>query len=66
MTGSLALGPAAGVQTFRYRQSSLKFPPSDCRGWGQAGPNAAHSRTWVQARGGCGAFQRSAPMGGAA
>src|SRR5690242_19831929 len=57
----------AGVNTFRYRQSSdvLATPNAD-DGCGQCGTKLAAERTPCQGAGGFGGCQRSAPTGGAA
>src|ERR1043165_9745282 len=57
----------AGVNTFRYRQSSdvLATPNTDA-GCGQCGAKLAAARTPCQGLGACGGRQRSAPTGGAA
>src|SRR5689334_7468117 len=58
-------GEVAGVQTFRYKQSSLLpdggFPP--CMG---PGANLSACRTPSHFLGGCGARQRRSPTGGSA
>ncbi len=70
ITGSRSPGEPAGVQTFRYRQSSLVRPtpsgPMAAASCGHEGPYAAHSRTPSQAATGCGGRQRRSPTGGAA
>src|SRR5262249_9154199 len=50
------------------RQSSFhaSLPPIVSSPCGHAGPNAVASRTFGQVGVGCGGFQRSAPIGGAA
>src|SRR5438067_12575179 len=73
MTGSLAVADEAAVHTFIYRQSSAVGggggaparppPPPFCM---QRGPNATAVFTPSHRIGGCGAFQRSGPTGGAA
>src|SRR5690242_5879232 len=57
----------AGVNTFRYRQSSdvLATPNAD-DGCGQCGAKLVAARTLCQGAGGFGGCQRSAPTGGAA
>ena len=68
MTGSFALADVAGVQTFRYRQSSLTGAVLPCEFGAcmQAFANASAFLTPVQGLTGAGAFQRSSPTGGAA
>src|SRR5208283_4100181 len=55
----------AGVQTFKYRQSSLISEPflDPCMG---RGPNLVAGRTPSHLAAGCGARQRRSPTGGAA
>src|SRR5580700_6612693 len=68
MTGSLSRADAAGVHTFRYRQSSLTGAVLPCEFGAcmQACAKASAGFTPDQGRTGAGAFQRSAPTGGAA
>src|SRR5678815_1018814 len=68
MTGSFAVADAAGVQTFRYRQSSLTGAVLPCEFGGcmQAFANASAFLTPDQGVTGAGAFQRKSPVGGAA
>ena len=78
MTGNRSPGPPAGVQTFRYRQSSLVGGESGRStetlfgtrlrwdGCTQTLPNASARRTPSHRGGACGGFQRSSPTGGAA
>src|SRR5688572_16227878 len=78
MTGSRSLAVRAGVQTFRYRQSSLVFGESGkstdtlfgtrvgCDGWTQTLPNWSAFRTPSHFGAGWGSFQRRSPSGGAA
>src|SRR5262245_32073215 len=71
MTGSDSLALFAGVQTLRYRQSSLTpsgalkifAAAASCM---QLRANEEACLTPVHGLTGCGAFQRSAPTGGAA
>src|SRR5215831_9579426 len=71
MTGSASLALLAGVQTLRYRQSSLTpsgalkilAAAASCM---QLRANDEACLTPVHGLTGCGAFQRSAPTGGAA
>src|SRR5262245_6418987 len=71
MTGSASPGLFAGVHTFRYRQSSLT-PSGALKSFAAAAScmqlkaNDDACFTPVHALTGCGAFQRSAPTGGAA
>src|ERR1700677_643680 len=72
MTGSLALPVAvAGAYTFRKRQSSLgpsswKIMSSKTGFCAQCAPYFVASRRPLHSAGGCGAFQRRSPVGGAA
>jgi hypothetical protein len=78
MTGCRSPTRLADVQTLRYRQSSLVFGESGrstvtlfgdrfgCDGCTQTLPNCSALRTPSHFAGGCGAFQRSSPIGGAA
>jgi hypothetical protein len=75
MTGSLpaafAPGLAVGLQTLAYRQSSDGAVPSGAASLGngscmQSWPYAVAWRTPRHDAGGCGARQRSGPLGGAA
>src|SRR5690242_5952876 len=68
MTGSFSLADLAGVQTFRYRQSSLTGAvlPWDRGGCMQASANASAFLTPDQGLTGAGDFQRRSPTGGAA
>src|ERR1700722_20849576 len=67
-TGSFSPADLAGVQTFRYRQSSLTGAvlPCECGGCMQACAKASACFTPDQDFTGAGAFQRSGPTGGAA
>ena len=75
----MSFAPAAGVHTFKYKQSSLTGgEPSITAmlsrgrsafrwsGWMQTLPNLLASRTPSHFATGCGGCQRSAPTGGAA
>src|SRR5579864_3310474 len=66
MTGNF--GPAffAVVQIFNVRQSSLCGAIFNVGGCGHGAPNAAAFRIPPHGFGGCGGFQRSSPVGGAA
>src|SRR5687767_8188554 len=71
MTGSFSPDFFAGVQTSRYRQSSLAEMPgawlfSDAGFCMQADANAVACFTPDQDLTGCGAFHRRSPTGGAA
>src|SRR5215470_8294704 len=71
MTGSFSPLPFAVVQTFRYKQSSLKLegPPiivASCLSWMQPGANASAFLTPLHGLTGWGAFHRSSPTGDAA
>src|SRR5689334_711011 len=70
MTGNRSLAAFAGVQTFKYRQSSLtpSGEPMNLSMFGscmQAGAYAVVFLTPLQATTACGFFQRSSPTGGA-
>src|SRR6185437_11244760 len=68
MTGSFSCADLAGVQTFRYRQSSLTGAVLPCE-WGgcmQAFAKASALRTPDQDLTGAGALPRRSPTGGAA
>src|SRR5665647_2452985 len=72
MTGSFSSLVFAGVQTLRYRQSSLIFagrPPdreSEVAGWGGTAENTFVSLTPSQGCTGAGGLHRRSPVGGAA
>ena len=71
ITGSRSSRVRAGVQTLRYRQSSLcpvgsEPPPMVAPLWGQEAPKRVQVRTPVHGRTGCGGRQRRSPTGGAA
>gem|GEM_PF-5953337 len=74
MTGSFSPAPVAGVQTLRYRQSSLMFRagvPGDgaapaFSACGQVSEYSFTSFTPVQGWTGAGGLHRSSPVGGAA
>src|SRR5206468_1733169 len=67
ITGARDVGAGVGVQMFNIRQSSApktKRLPLTCGHIG--GAVVAFSVLGIQARGGCGGFQRRSPTGGAA
>src|SRR6516162_3403497 len=74
MTARRSSADLAGVQTFKYKQSSLiglsgrsrKIMSEKTGNCMQRDPNSLAFRTPFQGRTGCGAFQRNSPMGGAA
>ena len=67
ITGRLRAPALAGVNTFRYRQSSDELAtPNEDGGCGQCGAKLVAVRTPRQGAGGFGGCQRSAPTGGAA
>src|SRR5450432_2539730 len=67
ITGRLRALAPAGVNTFRYRQSSDELAtPNEDDGCGQCGAKLVAARTPDQGLGGCGGCQRSGPTGGAA
>src|SRR5688572_17590367 len=68
-TGSPAVLRFAGVQTFRYKQSSLtpaerEFISPNTTACTGLGPKAFVLKTPFQLSNGWGAFQRSSPIGG--
>src|SRR5262245_29570706 len=67
MTGSFCCGAGLGVQTLRYRQSSVSeaaFMSTVDSSCAQRPPNAFAERVSVQGSGFCGSFQRKFPTGG--